>query len=155
MKKLLFILPTLLLLSACSGEMKSEPENTNNNEATQEETINTNNETSSQEKINENEEATSTEVQDSESQEEATEEFSEKNNKREYDCHVPCGKAETDTDGVISEKECLAICHSGVETCENKIEIGEMEESLFDLCCTGELIKEIKNRYPDLNLDPK
>ena len=159
MKKLLLILPALLLLTACGGGMESEPVNTNTNETIQEEATNVNNETSpetnSEEKINEDQETSPATGEIDASPKETTEESAKEENKREYDCFVPCGKAEADTDGVLSEKECLTICHSGVETCEDKIETGEMEETLFDLCCTGQLIQEIKNRYPDINLDPK
>ena len=146
MKKLLFILPTLLLLTACGGnkvvteDAATIPTKTTVKSSEKEALLNNveiNN--------NYNEEG----ISDDSSKKTSNIKI-ETNTPKTLDCNETCGRAEKDTDGVVSEKECLMICNTGVENCQNKLNKDEITGDLLELCAVGELVKEVKVRYPDL-----
>jgi hypothetical protein len=150
MKKLLFILPVLLLLTAC-GEMTSNTTPANPEGAVQKEGIS--NETASESdnaKTAQYPSSTKENNEDINNDQEIANVKSEKETLKTLDCNETCDRAEKDTDGVVSEKECLTICNTGVENCQSKLEKGEITGDILELCAVNELIKEVKVRYPDL-----
>ena len=66
-------------------------------------------------------------------------------------CYEDCVRAEKDTDGVVTEKECQGICDNALIECEKMINDGTTTKDLFELCMDGVLIKTIKEKHPDLD----
>ena len=145
MKKLLFILPILLLLTAC-GESKVVTENVATTPT--ETTAKSSEKEALLDKIEINDDDEKGVLNEGDKKISNIE--METNTPKALDCNETCSSAEKDTDGVVSEKECLIICNTGVENCQNKLNKDEITGDLLELCAVGELIKEVKVRYPDL-----